>query len=178
METAVVLTVGAQTNEYHQDTEEITMRVLTAPLVMILIAAPGCTSNATNLAEDETAIRQIDSAIVAAGNAHDIDAFLDILADDARMLPPGAPPVVGKEAIRDVVTAMMSPEFAVAHDLGEVVVSKGGDLAYVSYSYELTYMGPEGTPVTETGKDISIYKKVADGSWQLAIDMWSTNEPM
>ncbi len=65
-----------------------------------------------------------------------------------------------------------------AHHLEEVVVSQGGDLAYVSYSYELTYRGPEGAPVTEMGKDISIYKKVADGSWKLAIDMWSTNEPM
>ena len=154
------------------------MRISTAPLAIVLVAVAGCTSNAANLAEDEAAIRTIDSAIVAAGNAHDIDAFLEILADDARMLPPGAPPVVGKAAIRDVVIAMMSPEFAVAHHLEEIAVSKGGDLAYVSYSYELTYMGPQGTPVTETGKDISIYKKVADGSWKLAIDMWSTNEPM
>jgi uncharacterized protein (TIGR02246 family) len=165
-------------DKHNQDTKEITMRVLTAPLVVILIAAAGCTSSAPNLAEDEAAIRQIDSAIVAAGNAHDIDAALAFFADDARMLPPGAPPLIGKEAIRDVFAALMSPEFAVAHRLEEVVVSQGGDLAYVSYSYELTYRGPEGTPVTETGKDISIYKKVADGSWKLAIDMWSTNEPM
>jgi uncharacterized protein (TIGR02246 family) len=114
--------------------------------------------------------------MVAAGNAHDIDAWLAFIADDARMLPPGAPPVVGKDAIRDLVNAFMSAGVVVTHNLEDVVVSKGGDLAYVSYSYELTFTGPEGTPVTETGKDISIYKKDADGSWKLAIDMWSENE--
>jgi ketosteroid isomerase-like protein len=92
------------------------------------------------------------------------------------MLPPNGPPVVGKDAIREVLSVFISPDFQVRHDMDEVVVSLGGDLSYVSYSYELTFTGPEGTPVTEAGKDISIYKKDADGSWKLAIDMWSSNE--
>ncbi len=152
------------------------MRVLTRPLVVLLIAVAGCSSNEADVAADEAAIRQVDRDMVAAGNAHDIDAWLAFIADDARMLPPGAPPVVGKDAIRDLVNAFMSAGVVVTHNLEDVVVSKGGDLAYVSYSYELTFTGPEGTPVTETGKDISIYKKDADGSWKLAIDMWSENE--
>ena len=156
------------------------MRRMILPLMLVMTGAcepeAGLLSN-TEVAAEDAAIRQVDSGIVAAGNAHDIDAMLAFLADDARMLPPGAPPVVGKDAIRSLLTAFMSPEFAVAHHLEEVVVSRGGDLAYVSYSYELTFLGPEGTPVTETGKDISIYKKAADGSWKLSIDMWSENEP-
>ena len=59
-----------------------------------------------------------------------------------------------------------------------VMVSKGGDLAYVRYSYDLTFKGPTGSPVTEKGKDISIYEKAADGSWRLAVDMWSENQPL
>jgi uncharacterized protein (TIGR02246 family) len=147
--------------------------VLLIPLVMLMACADG----EVDVAAEEAAVRQVDRAIVAAGNAHDIDGLLSLVADNARMLPPNAPPVVGKDAIRDVAAAMLSPDFEVRHDLDEVVVSRSGDLAYVSYTYELTLTGPEGTPVTETGKDISIYRKVADGSWKLAIDMWSSNEP-
>ena len=84
------------------------MRVLTRPLVVLLIAVAGCTSNEADVAADEAAIRQVDRDMVAAGNAHDIDAWLAFIADDARMLPPGAPPVVGKDAIRDLVNAFMS----------------------------------------------------------------------
>jgi uncharacterized protein (TIGR02246 family) len=142
-----------------------------------LVALAACADGEVNLAAEEAAVRQADRAIVAAGNAHDIEALLDQIADDARMLPPNAPPVIGKDAIRELANALLSPDFEVRHDLDEVVVSNGGDLAYVSYAYELTFTGLEGTPVTETGKDISIYKKVADGSWKLAIDMWSSNEP-
>lgn len=143
------------------------------PLVELAACAPG----EIDVAAEEAAVRRADRAIVAAGNAHDIEGLLDVFADDARMLPPNAPPVVGKDAIRELAGALVSPDFQVKHDLDEVVVSRGGDLAYVSYSYELTFTGPEGAPVTETGKDISIYRKNAGGSWKLAIDMWSSNEP-
>ena len=152
------------------------MRVLTRLLAVLLIAIAGCASNEADVAADEAAIRQVDSDIVAAINAHNIDALLAFYAEDARMLPPGAPPVVGKDAIRDLANAFVSAGVVVTHNLEDVVVSKGGDLAYVSYSYELTFTDPEGTPGAEKGKDISIYKKAADGSWKLAIDMWSTNE--
>ena len=152
------------------------MRVLTAPLTVLMIAIAGCTSSDTDVAAEEEAVRQVDSEIVAAINANNIDAMLAFYAEDARMLPPGAQPVVGKDAIRDLANAFVSAGVVVTHNLEEVVVSKGGDLAYVSYSYELSFTGPEGTPVTETGKDITIYKKAADGSWKLAIDMWSENE--
>jgi uncharacterized protein (TIGR02246 family) len=149
---------------------------LLLPLLPVVTLA-ACAAGEVDIAAEEAAVRQVDHDIVVAGNAHDIEGLLECVADDARMLPPNAPPVVGKDAIRDVAAAMLSPEFEVRHDLDEVVVSRGGDLAYVSYSYELTFTGPEGTPVTETGKDISIYKKDASGSWKLAIDMWSSNEP-
>jgi uncharacterized protein (TIGR02246 family) len=124
-------------------------------------------------AAERAAVRQVDHDMVAAANAHDLDAWLAFVADDAQFLPPGSPPVVGKEALGDLVTEFMAADVLVKHDLEDVVVSKGGDLAYVSYAYEFTVTGPEGTRTTETGRDISIYKKDADGSWKLAVDIWN-----
>ena len=153
------------------------MRALAVLLVGASIAISGCASGGRGSAADEAAIRKIDADVVAAGNAHNVDALLSFFAPDARMLPPGAPPVVGKEAIRSLMVGFLSPEFHVAHDLESVVVSQGGDLAYVSYTYALTFKGPGGTPVTEKGKDISIYTKGPDGSWKLAVDIWNESEP-
>ncbi len=144
-------------------------------MVLAVLSFAGCTKTA-NLAQEEAAIRTVDSAMVAALNAHNIEGWLAHFAPEARMMPPGSPPVVGIPAIRQLITGFMSPEFRVAHHLEGVVVSRSGDLAYVWYSYELTFKGPTGAPVTEKGKDISVYTKGADGSWKLAVDMWSENQ--
>ena len=64
---------------------------------------------------------------------------------------------------------MTLPTFAVAHHIETVVVANSGDLAYVTYSYEM------GNPVAERGKDLTVYRKDGDGAWKVAIDMWSTD---
>jgi uncharacterized protein (TIGR02246 family) len=116
--------------------------------------------------------------MVAAANARDIERWLSFVVPDAKMMPPGAPPVEGKDAIRKLVSEMMrAPEFVVAHHVRSVEVSRGGDLAYILYSYELTTQGPSRQTVTGKGKDLSIYRKESDGSWKLVIDIWSENQP-
>ncbi len=146
-------------------------------LFVTAVVATGC-AKLPDIAADEASIRKTDSDMVAALNARDVDRWLTFFASDAKMMPPGAPPVAGKEAIRKLIAELMTiPNFAVAHHLESVVVSRSGDLAYVSYSFELTVKDAKGQPVTERGKDISVYKKESDGSWKLAVDMWSENQP-
>lgn len=165
-----------RSDENPSNNKEIAMRTLTLFFTLLMIAVVGCSSSEIDVAAEEAAIRQVDSDIVAAINAYNIDALLAFYAEDAWMLLPGAPPVVGKGAIRDLGNAFVSAGVVVTHNLEEVVVSKGGDLAYISYSYELSFTDPEGSPITEKGKDITIYKKATDGSWKLAIDMGGENE--
>ena len=131
-----------------------------------------------DIAADEAAIRRVDAGLVAALNTRDVDRWLSFFAPDAKMMPPGALPIEGKEAIRNFIGELLTiPDFFVAHHLQSVEVSRGGDLAWVSYSYELTVKDPSGKPVTEKGKDISIYRKQSDRSWKVVVDMWSGNQP-
>ena len=132
-------------------------------LVLLCSTFPARASSA-----DEQEIRRIDSELVATLNAREIDKWLSYFADDGEMWPPSAPCVVGKDAIRKMIEGYAAtPTFAVAHHLESVVVAQSGDLAYVTYTYEM------GNPVAERGKDVSIYRKEPDGSWKLIIDMWS-----
>jgi len=150
------------------------LAILTA--VPILIAT-GCASSA-DPAADQAAISAIDSQMVAALNARDLETWLGFLTDDAKMMPPNAPTVEGKDAIRQLLEGLLTiPSFTVAHHPGTIVVSRGGDLAYVSYAYELTVIDSQGTPLTEKGKDISVFSKQPDGSWKLVVDMWSPDQP-
>jgi uncharacterized protein (TIGR02246 family) len=141
---------------------------------MLLIAGPAPAAGTT---ADDAAIRAVDAQMVAALNARDVDRWLGYFADNATMMPPNEPAVVGKAAIRKLVSGLLEiPSFAVAHHPGTLEVSRSGDLAYISYAYELTVKDAKGTPVTEKGKDISVYKKVG-ASWKLLIDMWSSDSP-
>jgi uncharacterized protein (TIGR02246 family) len=117
----------------------------------------------TQLAAEEDAIQAVDAELVAALNARDIDRWLRCFAADARMMPPGAPPVAGKEAIREFIAELLTiPNFSVARHLETVEVSRSGDLAWVSYSYELTIRDDSGHPFVDRGKDVTVYRK-ADG---------------
>jgi ketosteroid isomerase-like protein len=78
-----------------------------------------------------------------------------------------------------LISGLLSlPNFSVTHHPPDsIVVSRSGDLAYISYAYELSVPAPQGASITEAGKDISIFKKGADGAWKLVVDMWSPNGP-
>ena len=131
-----------------------------------------------DLAAERAAIQTVDSQMVSALNGRDLERWLSFLADDASMLPPNAPAVTGKSAIRTLLSELMAiPNFEVAHHPGTVEISRSGDLAYVHYSYELTIKASAGEAVMQRGKDVSVFKKQSDGSWKLLIDMWSSDEP-
>ncbi len=153
------------------------MRSMSFLLAAAVLMVGAGSVRAQDIAADEVAIRLADTEMVAALNARNVDRWLTFFASDAKMMPPCAPAVVGKDAIRKLISEYVAtPGFSVAHHLESVVVSKGGDLAYVSYSYELTVKDTAGKPVAEIGKDISLYRKEPAGSWKLIIDMWSENQ--
>src|SRR5262245_33436098 len=59
-----------------------------------------------------------------AKNARNVDCWLWFFAPDARIMPPGAAPVEGKEAIHSFISELLTiPSFFVAHHLESVNVS-------------------------------------------------------
>lgn len=142
-----------------------------------VLAAASC-SPTPNPAADQAAIQAVDSQMVAALNARDLDRWLSFVSDDARMMPPNAPTVQSKAAIRQMLGGLLSlPNFSVTHYPAAITVARSGDLAYVSYAYELTVPGAAGASITEKGKDISVFQKRPDGTWALVVDMWNPDQP-
>jgi uncharacterized protein (TIGR02246 family) len=56
--------------------------------------------------DDEGAIRTLHAEWGAAAKRRDVDAILELVTDDCVFLMPGAPPIVGKEALRVVYEQM------------------------------------------------------------------------
>jgi uncharacterized protein (TIGR02246 family) len=129
--------------------------------------------------QDERAIREADAAALQAVQKGDVDRAVANYATDASWLPPNAPAVTSKEAIRSGWSRMMAnPGFAIDWQIDKVEVARAGDLAYVLYTYQLTTQGPDGKSATDRGKDMAVWKKQTDNIWKIAADTFNSDFPV
>jgi uncharacterized protein (TIGR02246 family) len=148
-------------------------------IVFTIAAATGCSAQRkVNLAAEEAAIRTTDANWLAAATARDLERVLPFWADDATILPPGAPTIAGKEAIRQYVSgAFATPGFSITWKTEKVELSKSGDMAYSSGIDRISVTTPDGKSVTEENRGVAIWKKQPDGSWKCVLDVMSPAAP-
>ena len=162
------------------------MRVATIVLASatIALAGGGC-ATAAPLASlsraDVAAIRALDSAYVAAWLRDDTAAVLATLAPDAVLMPAGARPVAGHEAIRRFWWPSDGSRTRVtAYRTTVDEVSGAGALAYVrgtgtlSFTYERDTVRMEQTSRTMT---LTVVARQPDGSWRIHRRMWGNLAP-
>ncbi|MBE2215610.1 MAG: DUF4440 domain-containing protein, partial [Opitutaceae bacterium] len=123
-------------------------------------------------------LRRADAELVAAANDRDLERWLACFEDDATLLPPSAPPIAGKDAIRPAAAGLMKcPDFAVAHTITAVEMLRGDTSAWVTYDFVFTANGEDGRPMTERGTDRTLYRKGPDGRWRVLVDSWQVDAP-
>jgi ketosteroid isomerase-like protein len=97
-------------------------------------------------------------------------------AADAVVMPPNGEAVRGREAIME-----WNEAFPPYDDLRftQVEVDGCGDIAYVYGTYAMVMTVPEGEqPVNDRGKYIEIWRRQADGSWKVALDVFNSDMPL
>ncbi len=145
-------------------------------VALVGLFAVGCSpaSQSDSQDLDIEAIRQADLAWSAAQAADGIEGVMPFYVDDAIMLAPNRPMVIGKTAIREAFEAMGvgSPGFSVAWQPMKIEVARSGDIGYAIGTFEGVV---DAAPVK--GKYVEIWKKQADGSWKVAADMFSPDSP-
>lgn len=126
----------------------------------------------------EQALRDLDAQWSAAAGAKDLDKTVSYYAEAAIVLPPNAPSATTKEAIRSAWKEMLArPGAGISWKATKVEVAKSGDLACVSGTYEDTMTDASGKPVKDRGKYVEIFKKQADGTWKVIVDIWNSDLP-
>ena len=129
-------------------------------------------------AEDERALRDSDAQWSKAAGAKNVEQFVSFFADDSSELPPNAPMVTGKEAIRKWASELMAqPGIAVSWQPTKVEVSRTGDIGYELITYQLTVNNPKGKPVTDHGKGLTVWEKQPSGSWKVVADTFNSDLP-
>ncbi len=124
---------------------------------------------------DEAAVRAQSTSWAKAYNGGDAKGVAALYAEDAVLLPPGAPAVRGRAAIqeyfsKDIAGARAAGAVFVLNPKTDVGVS--GDQGWESGTYQVTVKGA----VVETGKFLSVSRK-KDGKWLYFRDTWNADAP-
>ena len=110
----------------------------------------------------------------AASEGHDIERILSYWTEDAVILAPGLPAVVGKGALREYLqTSLRIPGFRINWKSSDVTFSSDGNLCYMFGRNAVTMNAPDGTPVTTKGRGITIWRRESDRQWRCVVDIWN-----
>jgi len=128
---------------------------------------------------DLAAIRATDSAFATTAAAGDAAGVAAIYLPDARVLPPNAPAVQGRDAIQKLWGGLLDA-YQVKFDVSADEVEGRGDLAYARGHYTLdgTPKAKGVPPLHDQGKFLEILRRQADGTWRYAVDMYSSDLPV
>lgn len=104
----------------------------------------------------------------------DSKGIANLYTKDACLMPPGHPPVSGRENIQK--WAESSPNLTKFEFQFEDV--KGyDDMAYVRGSYLMEFTPEEShEPIVDRGKFLEIRRKQDDGSWPISVDIWNSDQ--
>ena len=159
-------------------------RVSVAGVILGFLALVGCTQApppavADTRDADAKAIRDAEVAWNTDWAAKDVEKIVSHYADDASVEVPNAPIMTGKAGITDGFKPFVTdPNLALSFESAQVEVSKGGDLAYTRGTYSMTTTDPKTKkPVVEKGKFVTVYRKLADGSWKAVQDINNADPP-
>jgi uncharacterized protein (TIGR02246 family) len=149
-------------------------RFLSLVIIVLSLVHTACASSGS-LNEAQAQILRLDEDWSrAAAEGRNVDHVVSFWAEDAIVLPPGSPPVVGKSAIREFVAkSFQTPGFRISWKTTDVTVARSGDLAYATGANRITFNGPDGKQVAVEGKGVTVWRREKDGAWKCVIDIWN-----
>ena len=102
------------------------------------------------------------------------NALDQIYTADARILPPGAPMISGREAIKGFWSNLIQSVNARSAVLESVDVMPARD-GIVEIGRATLSVGPEGQPPTAMEVKYVVYWRQEDGRWKWHVDIWNQN---
>lgn len=162
-------------------------------MAAVLAAVTGCQAAETpeqmqaRIDQESATFRQFIQSVatryeswLATGAA---DSIASMFTESGRMLPPNAPAVIGRDAIR----ANQSQQFALGRWTIEITPEAGianGPLGLDRGTFVVTFTPGPGAPPqaamippADTGKYVAHWHQV-DGNWLFADLIWNSNRPM
>jgi ketosteroid isomerase-like protein len=124
----------------------------------------------------DLAIAESRVAFVAALRGGDATAASAVYAEDARLLPPSAELLQGREAIEAFWKAGVEAGISEV-ELEALEFESDGGLAYEIGRYALRLRPADGGTVVDRGKYLLVHQRGPDGSWRRAAEMFNPEAP-
>ena len=146
--------------------------LLTLPVLLFV----SCERAPEDTAEVRQAIEALIKQLEDALNKGDAAAIAALYTEEARVLPPNGPMIVGREAIQNShqgdIDAGLSDLQLTTLEVGVV-----RDLAYEIGEYTETIQPEEGEAIRDQGKYVVVWKR-ENGEWKLDVDIWNSSIPL
>jgi uncharacterized protein (TIGR02246 family) len=136
--------------------------LLSIGILLSMLALSCSTAKSSANDADAREITELLAAYDRARNSGDLEGVMTAWADDAVLIPPDQPPIVGKAAINDVIRGWLVDHCTSKHEplhtqsFGEVVINRG------TTTGECT---PRGSPSTSFSVNyLAVFRRQSDGS--------------
>ena len=144
----------------------------------VMLSLAGCSSQERGDLEAVTAaVNNIWNQYSSSLNSGDLDRWMSLWTEGGVQMPPGEPPVIGKDQIRARNKGVLDQfTFNVRITNEEVGVAR--DWAFARGTYRATLTPKEGGEATVVdGKYMTILQRQPDGSWKIHRDIFNSNVP-
>ncbi len=126
----------------------------------------------------EAVVNAIWTEYAAANVAGDAERWIALWDENGVKMPPGSPPIEGKENILARKQAAAAKWITNEMTITDLEYEVAGDWAYVRGVYSATDTPTAGGESVKTdGKYMSILHRQPDGSWKLYRDLSNSNTP-
>lgn len=160
------------------------MRRYRAVLVLAVLALAGCSGTApvpvadAVAASDKVVVEEATAAFHQALRSNDLETFMAYVAEDVLIMPPGEPPVRGRDAVRTWMTNFLAQYRTTSLTLGdrEVVVGAGWAVELGTFDWALQPV-PGGAVVADRGNYMQVWKEQADKTWRFSREIYNSSLP-
>lgn len=153
-----------------------------AAVALAILTLAGGSGTPSSVAQpavpDKAAFEASTAAFHQALRSNDLETFMSYVAADVFFMPPGEPPVRGRDAVRKWMTAFLSQYRTSSLTLADREVLVGSDWAVELGTFEWTLQPTAGGPaLVDRGNYMQVWKQQSDKRWQFAREVYNSSVP-
>lgn len=141
--------------------------------VFLLLAACATTTTAPDIPRDQRVIGELREKIRVAELAGDASVFATVATPDVVVMPPGAAPIVGRDATVKAMEGFFRI-FELRIDYTPAPVEVRGDTAIDHGTFTQTIVSKSGAaPASSVGSYLWVYRRMPGGQWLQTHAIWN-----
>jgi len=155
-----------------------TMTRISIPTTLAALLASACAPPVVDQQAEVASLRAAATAYHEAASAKRADDVVALYDAQPVMVPPNAAMVDGLEGVQSYRFGFIeTPGVELNFEIIRAEVSASGDMGWTLSLGDITIDRGEGTPGRDVVRDFHTWKKQADGSWKVVVDMWNSGMP-